>query len=86
MSSSRRIDVEVGMGSHEAPFPTSTSSPASTIHGRGLADSLYSRGEWGEDAEGGPLWSPVRCLVAATILYNPGKEEKCKLDSLGELI
>ncbi len=50
------------------------------------ADSLYSRGERGEDAEGGPLWSPVRCLVAARILYNPGKEEKCKLDSLGELI
>ena len=84
--------MEVGMGSHEAPFPTSTSSPASTIHGRGLADSLYSRGtlsggqvKWGEDAEGGPLWSLVRCLVAARILYNPGKEEKCKLDSLGEL-
>src|SRR2546430_614509 len=26
------------------------------------ADSLYSRGEWGEDAVGGPLWSPVQCL------------------------
>jgi hypothetical protein len=36
--------------------------PALTIHGRGLADSLYSRGERGEDVVGGPLWSPVRCL------------------------
>ncbi len=25
-------------------------------------DSPYSRGERGEDAGGGPLWSPVRCL------------------------
>ncbi len=24
-------------------------------------DSPYSRGEWGEDVVGGPLWSPVRC-------------------------
>ena len=27
------------------------------------ADSPYSRGERGEDAGGGPLWSPVRCYT-----------------------
>src|SRR5438067_1586388 len=32
------------------------------------ADSPYSRGEWGEDAGGGPLWSPVRYLLSCTCL------------------
>ena len=31
-------------------------------------DSPYSRGEWGEDVVGGPLWSPVRCSFSSPYL------------------
>ena len=73
MSSSRRIrrrDVVVGTDRqlYLSPIPTSTCSPAPTIHGLGgpIRCIVGASGErmWG----GGPLWSPVRCFVAARIL------------------
>src|SRR5207237_787733 len=73
MSSSRRIDVEVGMGSYEGPFPTSTGSPVPTRHGLGGAIRCIvgASGErmWREGPCGRPcdvLWLPRFCKTLYT--------------------
>src|SRR6266496_6278536 len=56
------IDVVVGThGQPQGPHPHVHILPCPYYTRPWWADSLYSRGERGEDAGGGPLWSPVRC-------------------------
>src|SRR5947209_14943467 len=48
----------------QGPHPPVHILPCPYYTQTGRADSLYSRGERGEDARGGPLWSPVRYLLS----------------------
>ena len=59
------MSSEARMGSHKVPIPTSTSSLAPIIHGLvGPIRRIVGARAAGM-RRGGPLWSPVRCLVDA---------------------
>ena len=63
-----RAAIPVPQTGFKGPIPTSTSSPAPTIHGLGgpIRRIVGASGErmwnplWGRGI-GGPLWSPVQC-------------------------
>ena len=58
----RRRDVVGGTdGQPPGPHPHVHILPCPYDTRAVRADSLYSRGERGEDVGGGPWWSPVRC-------------------------
>src|SRR5437660_3363915 len=67
-----RRDVAVGTdGQPQGPHPHVHILPCPYYTRALRANTSYSRGEWGEDVEGGPLWSPVRCLIQILLHDTP---------------
>ena len=60
-------------GQPQGPHPHIHIHPCPYYTRAWRADSPYSRGERGEDVEGGPLWSPVRCLHPSPYLKGIGR-------------